>query len=127
MRLADRSAVETWLKAKSNGASEQKKEREARSGSASAGKKEEDAGEGGARAGGEDKDGEPAQLEEDVLLQLLDEVQGMIQEQQRSTVDKDKVREVDRRLKWARNPEKDPKSALCVPLSSFFLSRAISY
>ncbi|GAA5890588.1 hypothetical protein JCM8208_004924 [Rhodotorula glutinis] len=115
MRLADRSSVETWLVAKGKSANEQKKEREARSateGSTGAGKKEE--GEGAPRAQDEDndQDGEPAQLEQDVLLRLLDEVQGMIQEQQRNPVDKDKVREVDRRLKWARNPEKDPKSAL---------------
>ncbi|GAA5848299.1 hypothetical protein JCM9279_001002 [Rhodotorula babjevae] len=115
MRLADRSSVETWLAAKGKGASAQKKEREARgvaAGSAGEGKKEEKEGEEGVRAGGEDNEGEPAQLEQDALLRLLDEVQGMIQEQQRNTVDKDKVREVDRRLKWARNPEKDPKSAL---------------
>ncbi|KPV77706.1 uncharacterized protein RHOBADRAFT_51524 [Rhodotorula graminis WP1] len=115
MRIADRSAVETWLAAKGKGASEQKEEREARrapAGPTSAVKKEGEEGEGAPRARGEDKGDEPQQLEQDVLLRLLDEVQGMIQEQQRNPVDKDKVREVDRRLKWARNPEKDPKSAL---------------
>lgn len=29
-----------------------------------------------------------------------------------SKVDVEVVREVDKRLRWARNPEKDPKSAL---------------
>jgi cyclin H len=32
-----------------------------------------------------------------------------------SPVDLERVREVDKRLRYCRNPEKDPNSALCVP------------
>ncbi|TNY19432.1 cyclin-like protein [Rhodotorula diobovata] len=105
MRLADREAVETWLEEKLRAGAAVP--REGRDGGGE-GRKEE-GGEGGAPGR---EEGEPAQLAQEELLRLLDEVQAMIQEQQRSTVDKNKVREVDRRLKWARNPEKDPKSAL---------------
>lgn len=110
MRLADREAVETWLEEKLRAGAAVP--REGRDGGGE-GRKEE-GGEGGAPGR---EEGEPAQLAQEELLRLLDEVQAMIQEQQRSTVDKNKVREVDRRLKWARNPEKDPKSALCVVVS----------
>lgn len=38
----------------------------------------------------------------------------MIQNAIKNPVAKEAVKAVDQRLKWARNPEKDPNSALCV-------------
>lgn len=55
---------------------------------------------------------EATRLQRDDLIKVLDEVQAMIQETQRSPIDKEKVKDIDRRLRWARNPEKDPNSAL---------------
>jgi hypothetical protein len=36
-----------------------------------------------------------------------------------SPVDLERVREVDKRLRYCRNPEKDPNSALCVPSNAY--------
>ncbi|KAI5479387.1 cyclin H [Pseudohyphozyma bogoriensis] len=46
------------------------------------------------------------------LLEYLDEAGRLIQAAEKNPVDKQAVTEVDKRLRWARNPEKDPKSAL---------------
>ncbi|GAA5940602.1 hypothetical protein JCM1841_000655 [Sporobolomyces salmonicolor] len=50
--------------------------------------------------------------EGEVMIQLLDQVGEMVLEVQRTPLDKAKVKDADRRLRWASNPEKDPKSAL---------------
>lgn len=54
----------------------------------------------------------------DALVRVLEGI-GEIVEGCGNKVDVEVVREVDKRLRWARNPEKDPKSALSVvPLGS---------
>lgn len=45
-------------------------------------------------------------------MDLLVEIGEVILTAKETPVDKAKVTEVDKRLRWARNPEKDPKSAL---------------
>ncbi|GAA5967467.1 hypothetical protein JCM21900_004843 [Sporobolomyces salmonicolor] len=50
--------------------------------------------------------------EGEVMIQLLDQIGEMVLEVQRTPLDKAKVKDADRRLRWASNPEKDPKSAL---------------
>lgn len=52
------------------------------------------------------------ELEKERLVDLLVEIGEVIMEAKENPVDKAKVTEVDKRLRWARNPEKDPKSAL---------------
>ncbi|BGO92177.1 hypothetical protein NBRC10512_000908 [Rhodotorula toruloides] len=110
LRLADPSLVDTWL-----GDKDLRRE-----------KAEDDRKEKQVKAGGNvDGDGkrpqtegrrpdipEATRLQRDDLIKVLDEVQAMIQETQRSPIDKEKVKDIDRRLRWARNPEKDPNSAL---------------
>lgn len=60
---------------------------------------------------------EEGSLEVQALLDLLREIGGVLEKAAETPVDKEAVTEVDRRLRWARNPEKDPKSALYVSLS----------
>lgn len=87
--LADRSLVDTWLGVKEEKVEEVEKKR-----------------------GGNKEEG--GRLEREALVKVLEEIGEMIMEAQRNPVDKARVKDVDMRLKWARNPEKDPKSALCV-------------
>lgn len=115
MRAADRESVETWL-----GVKEGKKdaaERRREEVNAQRKGKGKDGGEGSATTQGEgegegSKGDEPPALEHAALLRLLDEIQAMVQDAQKYVVDKARATEIDKRLKWARNPEKDPKSAL---------------
>ncbi|KAK4701463.1 cyclin H, partial [Phenoliferia sp. Uapishka_3] len=51
-------------------------------------------------------------LAHDELLKCLEEIGEMIQMAIKNPVAKEAVKAVDQRLKWARNPEKDPNSAL---------------
>jgi len=44
------------------------------------------------------------------MEKLLKEIGEVVKESK--GVDKERVKEIDKRLKWARNPEKDPSSAL---------------
>lgn len=53
-------------------------------------------------------------MEHEALRDCLVEIGELILEQERRGVDTEAVREVDVRLRWARNPEKDPKSTLSV-------------
>lgn len=53
-------------------------------------------------------------MEHDALRECLVEIGELILEAERKGVDTEAVREVDIRLRWARNPEKDPKSAMYV-------------
>ncbi|GAA6051471.1 hypothetical protein JCM3770_004548 [Rhodotorula araucariae] len=112
MRLADRGAVETWLAARGEAVAQARRERDERRVRVGAARDdgEADKPDEGADADADAGAGEPPQLDHEALLEVLDEVQAMIQE--RKTVSKEKATEIDRRLKWARNPEKDPKSAL---------------
>ncbi|BGP40863.1 hypothetical protein JCM10450v2_004867 [Rhodotorula kratochvilovae] len=105
MRIADREAVETWLQVRREAAARARKEAEERLARM---EREQKGAEGEKQR--DDGAGEPPQLEHEGLLHVLDAVQTMIQE--RKTVSKERATEIDRRLKWARNPEKDPKSAL---------------
>lgn len=61
-------------------------------------------------------------LERKDILRLLQEIGGMITHSQKNPIEKEKVKDIDKRLKWARNPEKDPSSALYVALSSLVQS-----
>ncbi|GAA6002893.1 hypothetical protein JCM10207_001885 [Rhodosporidiobolus poonsookiae] len=99
-RLADAALAEQWLGVK-----------EARLGEASAGAggKGKAAPVEGDEEAGADK---PVELPHEAVLRLLDGLQATVQEAKTNPVDKAKVTEVDKRLKWARNPEKDPKSAV---------------
>jgi hypothetical protein len=90
-RLADPSLVDKWLGVKEEKVEEVKRKRGT---------------EGGAAEGEE--------LEREALVEVLEEIGEMITEAQKNPVDKARVKDVDMRLKWARNPEKDPKSALFV-------------
>ncbi|GAA6032556.1 hypothetical protein JCM8097_004814 [Rhodosporidiobolus ruineniae] len=63
-----------------------------------------------AAPGGEKDEG--GKLEHEGLIRVLEEIGAMVTEAQKNPVDKAKVKEIDMRLRWARNPEKDPKSAL---------------
>ncbi|GJN91207.1 hypothetical protein Rhopal_004225-T1 [Rhodotorula paludigena] len=113
MRAADRESVETWL-----GVKEGKKdaaERRREEVNAQRKGKGKDGGEGLATPQGDgegSQSDEPPALEHAALLRLLDEIQAMVQDAQKNVVDKARATEIDKRLKWARNPEKDPKSAL---------------
>ena len=51
-------------------------------------------------------------LERTKMVKLLQEIGEVITNCQKNPVAKDKVKDIDKRLKWARNPEKDPSSAL---------------
>jgi cyclin H len=51
-------------------------------------------------------------LERETMVKLLREIGELVTFIQKNPVEKDKVKDVDKRLKWARNPEKDPSSAL---------------
>ena len=62
-------------------------------------------------------------LERKDMLRLLQEIGDTITHSQKNPIEKEKVKDVDKRLKWARNPEKDPSSALYVALSSLAQSR----
>ncbi|BGP25370.1 cyclin H [Rhodotorula toruloides] len=100
LRLADPSLVDTWLSDKDS----------------RRGKAEDDRKEKQIKAGGNDyedgkrpeKEGrrpdapEAKTLQRDRLLKVLDEVQTMIQEMQRSPVDKEKVKDIDRRLRYKK-------------------------
>jgi len=44
------------------------------------------------------------------MERLLNEVGAVVKESK--GIDKERVKDIDKRLKWARNPEKDPSSAL---------------
>ena len=55
---------------------------------------------------------EGAKQEPGLVQQLLEAIGKEIKECEAAPVQKDKVAEVDRRLKFARNPEKDPNSAM---------------
>ncbi|GAA5889368.1 hypothetical protein JCM5296_006342 [Sporobolomyces johnsonii] len=85
LRLADSSLIDAWLKAKETAAAKKQKRGD---------------------------EGERALVEAEVMRKLLDEVGEMVLEVQRNPLDKAKVKDADRRLRWASNPEKDPKSAL---------------
>ncbi|GAA5871504.1 hypothetical protein JCM16303_000776 [Sporobolomyces ruberrimus] len=52
------------------------------------------------------------QLEQEVMEKLLKEIGEMVTMSQKNPIAKEKVKDIDKRLKWARNPEKDPSSAL---------------
>ncbi|GAA6012916.1 hypothetical protein JCM11491_006225 [Sporobolomyces phaffii] len=54
----------------------------------------------------------PPPLERTQMTRLLQEVGALVTHIQKNPVAKDRVKDVDKRLKWARNPEKDPSSAL---------------
>lgn len=64
---------------------------------------------------------EEGSLEVQALLECLKEIGAVLEKAAETPVDKEAVTEVDRRLRWARNPEKDPKSALYVQLSLSYL------
>ncbi|GAA5934803.1 TFIIH complex kinase subunit CCL1 [Sporobolomyces koalae] len=51
-------------------------------------------------------------VEDSVMTRLLIEIGETIQDVQRHPIEKDKVKDIDKRLRWARNPEKDPNSLL---------------
>ncbi|GAA5891756.1 hypothetical protein JCM6882_006196 [Rhodosporidiobolus microsporus] len=51
-------------------------------------------------------------LGHEALLRVLDEIQSMVNEAQTKRVGKQEATTLDRRLRLARNPEKDPNSAL---------------
>ena len=57
---------------------------------------------------------EGEKMEHDALRECLIEIGELMLEAERKGVDTEAVREVDVRLRWARNPEKDPKSAMSV-------------
>lgn len=46
------------------------------------------------------------------MEKLLKEIGEMVTMSQKNPIAKEKVKDIDKRLKWARNPEKDPSSAL---------------
>ncbi|GAA5854174.1 hypothetical protein JCM8547_008254, partial [Rhodosporidiobolus lusitaniae] len=88
-RLADASLVNSWLSSKSSRADAAAEKR-----------------------GGWTEEEEKERLRDEGLGQVLEEIGEMVLEAQRNPVDRAKATDVDRRLKLARNPEKDPKSAL---------------
>jgi len=49
-------------------------------------------------------------VEVEKMERLLNEVGAVVKESK--GIDKERVKDIDKRLKWARNPEKDPSSAL---------------
>ncbi|SCV69838.1 BQ2448_1232 [Microbotryum intermedium] len=91
VRLVDPLAVETWLDAKFDLLS----------------KKQSGAGHD------EDQEYDRAELDKRGLLKQLDRIAEVIKDiDENGAVDKEKVKEIDRRLKSVSNPEKDPKSTL---------------
>lgn len=58
---------------------------------------------------------------------MLDAVEATVVHGQKHPVDKARVKEVDLRLRWARNPEKDPNSALYVPLPNELARRSLTF
>ncbi|GAA6061324.1 hypothetical protein JCM10212_003214 [Sporobolomyces blumeae] len=95
LRMSDPSLVGEWLGVKT----ERKTKRDTGKGKGTNGQ-DRLAADGGTAA------------EVDTVLEILDEIQEVVRDAQRNPVDKERVKEVDRRLRWARNPEKDPNSAL---------------
>jgi cyclin H len=65
---------------------------------------------------GDDKDVEDNHLDLETLRPVLAEIENLITEQGSKGVSKERVTEVDKRLKYCSNPEKDPNSALSVSL-----------
>ena len=112
-RLADPTLVEQWLEAK------QGKRGQSR---VPTNKPSSPDGEGGDAPPPPKQDGAAGrddavasateELEQNELRGVLDQVQSMIEEGQKNPAEKARVKEVDLRLRWARNPEKDPNSAL---------------
>jgi cyclin H len=92
-RMIDPSIVETWLGIKVTKLSSSSALVETE-----AAKKEE-----GERLGDQKEQG---------VLKMLQAIEIVIREVEKNGVDRAKVTEVDKRLKWAHNPEKDPNSAL---------------
>lgn len=91
-RLSDHSAVDTWLGVKQS---------------------LKDGRAAGADTGvGTDEASSADQLAREQLVDALVDIGEAILDAKDNPVDKAKVTEVDKRLRWARNPEKDPKSAL---------------
>ncbi|GAA5836634.1 hypothetical protein JCM11251_002683 [Rhodosporidiobolus azoricus] len=86
-RLAEPILVEKWLGVKEGRLAEVPK-------------RQEREGEGAAR------------LRHEALLKVLDDIQQMIMDAQNNKVGKQEAIALDRRLRLARNPEKDPNSAL---------------
>lgn len=107
-RLADSTLVEQWLEAKEGkrGQSQSRVPRKRTAGADGA-----DAGAAAPPPPPQDGTGDD-ELEQTELERVLDQVQSMIEEGQKNPVEKARVKEVDLRLRWARNPEKDPNSAL---------------
>ncbi len=91
--MIDPSIVETWLGIKVTKLSSSSALVETE-----AAKKEE-----GERLGDQKEQG---------VLKMLQAIEIVIREVEKNGVDRAKVTEVDKRLKWAHNPEKDPNSAL---------------
>ncbi|KDE03671.1 hypothetical protein MVLG_05861 [Microbotryum lychnidis-dioicae p1A1 Lamole] len=88
VRLIDPLAVETWLDAKFDLVSKKSTTLE-----------------------DEEGDSDQAELDKRGLLKQLDRIGEVIKDvDENGAVDKEKVKEIDRRLKGASNPEKDPKS-----------------
>lgn len=120
-RLADSTLVDQWLEAKEG------KNKRGQFTSRAPRKRWADGGNGGDAprpppptkpdgTGGGDEAAVPTEEEEELeqneLGPVLDQVQSMIEDGQKNPVEKARVKEVDLRLRWARNPEKDPNSAL---------------
>lgn len=106
-RLADPTLVDQWLDAK-----EQRRQKTGKGRAATIPS-------GGAVDGEGRLPGQPeraqqlgGELEQAEMGPVLDKVQATIVHGQKHPVDKARVKEVDLRLRWARNPEKDPNSAL---------------
>lgn len=96
-RLSNTAIVDSWLGVKQD----KKKEHE------------HVKGKGKEREGTADEAvGDGTELDAERVVDLLVEIGEAILEAKENPVDKAKVTEVDKRLRWARNPEKDPKSAL---------------
>lgn len=62
----------------------------------------------------ERKESEAMEKEQKDLRHTLEIIAEVIREVEKNGVDRAAVTEVDRRLSWAHNPEKDPNSALYV-------------
>ncbi|BGP56168.1 hypothetical protein JCM8202_005936 [Rhodotorula sphaerocarpa] len=94
-RLADPALVEQWLAAKESRKRDQPAEIEHTGADKGAGQRARE-----------------AELERAEVGRVLDAVEATVVHGQKHPVDKARVKEVDLRLRWARNPEKDPNSAL---------------
>ncbi|GAA5867335.1 hypothetical protein JCM3774_003550 [Rhodotorula dairenensis] len=104
-RLADPTLVDRWLESK-----EHRRKRRTPSGHGSAAGP---TGTGPGTAGVDQVAAGQDDLGRDELIgAVLDRVQSVVQDAQKNPIDKARVKEVDLRLRWARNPEKDPNSAL---------------